>query len=261
MNAALRKTFLEQYAMIRHAEGRGSDDAAYYRALPFEDLSGRHRRQWRIRGRSFDYFLRFVLQPMENRLGRPLNLLDLGAGNGWLSRRVAERGHRAIPLDIFSDDRDGLGAIRKYAHLSPVAADFDCLPFPDGAFDLAIFNASLHYSSDYSRTLQEILRCLRRPGQIVILDSPLYSRAEHGERMREERQQFFECTYGFRSEALGSIEYFDRATLDRLARELGVKWRLLRPWYGWKWAMRPWIARLRRRRPPSKFFVITGEIV
>jgi len=36
-----RRTFLEQYAIIRHAEGRGSDDPAYYRALPYRDLSGK----------------------------------------------------------------------------------------------------------------------------------------------------------------------------------------------------------------------------
>jgi SAM-dependent methyltransferase len=260
MDAALRRTFLEQYAAIRHAEGRGSDDAAYYRALPYRDLSGRNGEQWKIRARSFDHFMRRVIRPMEEKLPRPLEVLDLGAGNGWLSWRLAARGHRVIPLDVFTDDQDGLGAIRKYAHLSAVAADFDRLPFPNAAFDLAIYNASLHYSPDYSRTLQEALRCLRRSGEIVILDSPLYAIAEHGERMRRERQEFFERTYGFRSEALGSIEYLDRPALTRLGNELGIRWKLTRPWYGFRWALRPLAARLRGRRPPSKFFVITGGI-
>jgi len=37
-----RQRFLEEYRQIRYAEGRGSDDAAYYRALPYRDLTGRN---------------------------------------------------------------------------------------------------------------------------------------------------------------------------------------------------------------------------
>ncbi|HUA83801.1 MAG TPA: class I SAM-dependent methyltransferase [Bryobacteraceae bacterium] len=261
MNRALRRTFLEQYAIIRHAEGRGSSHGAYYRALPYADLSGRNSGQWRIRARSFDYFLRRVLAPLEKSLRRPLDLLDLGAGNGWMSWRLAGRGHRVVAADIFTDDRDGLGAIRKYARLNAVAADFDQLPFGAGRFDAAIYNASLHYSPDYRRTLAEAVRCLRPSGTIVILDSPVYAQAGHGERMRRERQALFERTYGFRSAALGSIEYLDRAMLGRLSRDLQIELRWSQPWYGWRWAMRPVIARIRGRRPPSRFLVISGSLL
>ena len=34
-------------------------------------------------------------------------------------------------------------------------AEFDQLPFAEGAFDAAIYNASLHYSSDYARRLRK----------------------------------------------------------------------------------------------------------
>ena len=258
MTPAARQLFLEQYAVIRHAEGRGSDDAAYYRALPYRDLSGKNAAQWRIRARSFDHFLTRVLAPLEARAQRPLDVLDLGAGNGWMSRRLALRGHRVIPVDIFNDERDGLGAIRKYAGLEAVAADFHQLPFPDSSFDAIVYNASLHYSSDYAAALKEALRCLRPAALVAILDSPLYARPDDGERMRRERQSFFEAQYGFRSEALGSIEYLDRGMLARLSQELGIQWRLSRPWYGWRWALRPLAARLRGRRPPSKWLVISG---
>src|SRR5215831_7588892 len=66
--------FLQDYAAIRHAEGRGSADPAYYRALPFNDLSGRNSAQWRIRAATYRYF--------ESRLlpKTALDILDLGAG-------------------------------------------------------------------------------------------------------------------------------------------------------------------------------------
>ena len=220
-----RQTFVAQYAAIRRAEGRGSEDPAYYQALPYVDTTGHNGDAWRIRARSFDHFVRKILTPIESRVHRPLDVLDLGAGNGWMSRRLMERGHRAIAVDIFTDRLDGLGAIPRYAQLDAIAADFDQLPVPDASFDLAIYNASLHYSPNYDRTLKEARRCLRPDGQIVIVDSPVYRKAEHGERMRSERQSFFDRTYGFRSEALGSIEYLDEPALTRLARDVGVQWK------------------------------------
>jgi SAM-dependent methyltransferase len=256
----VREQFLREYATIRHAEGRGTTDPAYYRALPFQDVTGRNAGQWEIRGRTYRKFAADVLPEFELAAGRSLRILDLGAGTGWLAWRLGERGHLAVAVDIFLDERDGLGA-RVHFPLPPqaLAAGFDDLPFADGAFDLAIFNSSVHYSCDYLKTLREARRVLARAGAIVILDSPVYDKPEHGLRMRAERQAFFERTYGFRSEALGSIEFLDKEALAMLARELRLKWERIQPWYGWRWAMRPWRARLRGDRPPSRFCILVGR--
>ncbi len=244
-----RHQFLETYAKIRAAEGRGSDDSAYYRALPFSNSP-----QWRIRARTFEYFKRRILPR------RPCEILDLGAGNCWLSYRLAEMGHAPVALDIFADPRDGLRAARHYPVDFPVIeSGFDHLPFPAARFDLAVFNSSIHYSSDYVRTLSEARRCLRPDGRVVILDSPVYRRREHGEAMRAERQRSFEGQYGFRSEALGSVEFFDLEMLKDLARELSIGWEIHRPWYGMQWHLRPLRARLKGRRPPSSFWILVGR--
>ncbi len=71
--------------------------------------------------------------------------------------------------------------------------------------------------------------------------------------MVRERHQQFQKTYGFASDTLRSIEYFDTEMLAELGRELGISWTVYRPWYGWQWAMRPWKARWRGKRPPSQF--------
>jgi SAM-dependent methyltransferase len=256
MEADVRRTFLNQYATIRHAEGRGSGDPEYYRALPFRDLSGRNADQWRIRARSYQCFERSILKKATQRL----RILDLGAGNGWMSHRLAVLGHDSIALDIFTDPLDGLGAIRHYdARVPAVAAEFDRLPFCDAAFDLVIFNSSLHYSADYRRTLLEALRCLRASGHVIIIDSPVYEAAEHGERMKAERQAWFEKSYGFRSDALQSVEYLDEPTLASLSNNLGIRWTRYQPWYGWRWALRPLRAKLKGQRPPSRFVILSGR--
>ena len=254
-----RHKFLEDYRNIRRAEGRGSREPAYYRALPYQDLSGRNSAQWAIRGRSYRYFERNVLSRFERTRGGALDVLDLGAGNGWMCYRLSLRSHRPVGLDIFNDALDGLGAARHYGGTFPlVETEFDSLPFRSSSFDLAIFNASLHYSTDYRRTLAELRRCLRSSGRFVIIDSPIYQRHEDGERMRAERHDEFERRYGFRSDAMPSLEYLDEPTLDKLADDLNIEWVVHRPWYGWKWWWRPWKARLLGRRPPSRFWILEG---
>jgi len=251
MLAAQRNRFLEDYLRIRQAEGRGSEDPAYYFALPHEP----------VRRRTYRYFEQRVLPALE--CARPLDLLDLGAGTGWMSYRLALRGHRPVAVDILTDRRDGLGAARHFFEkrsFARVDAEFDQLPVADRRFDAVIYNASLHYSSDYRRTLAEARRCLRPGGRIIILDSPVYQLREHGERMRTERHQQFLAAHGTTSDHISSIEYLDLATIAALAHDIGIEWTIHRPWYGLGWHLRPWKARLKRARPPSRFWILEGRL-
>jgi SAM-dependent methyltransferase len=185
-----------------------------------------------------------------------------GRGNCWLSYRLALRGHRPIAIDILGDPLDGLSAGHHYQTLTPFArvnAEFDSLPLAPGSVDIAIYNASIHYSPNYRHTLSEIRRCLVPAGCFLIVDSPVYRRREHGEAMRRERHQQFQATYGFASDSLESIEYFDEEMLAELGRDMGIAWRVYRPWYGWQWAARPWKALWKGKRPPSRFWILEGR--
>jgi len=254
--------FLEEYRKIRYAEGRGSDTAEYYLALPYRDLTGRNSDQWSIRGRTYAYFEKRLLSDFERYAG--LDILDLGAGTGWLSYRLAQRKHRPIAVDIFVDTRDGLGAAHHYQttldrQFPLVMAEFDNLPFEGGQFDLVIFNSSLHYSIDYDVTLTEAKRCLKPTGSIIVLDSPIYKRREHGGIMKEERHRYFEARFGFRSDSLPSIEFLDEDTLTRLEYSVRLKWKIHHPWYGWKWLLRPLKYRIKGSRPPARFCILVGN--
>ncbi len=256
MIAAERERFLADYLRIRQAEGRGSDDPAYYLTLPHEP----------IRARTYRYMERNILPTMERSADRPLDLLDLGAGTGWMSYRLARRGHRPVAVDILTDRRDGLAAARHFFErldrsFPRIDAEFDELPVPDASFDAVLYNASLHYSSDYSRTLAEAKRCLRPGGRILILDSPVYRLRLHGEMMRRERHAQFLAQYGTTSDHIASIEYLDLATIATLARELGIEWRIHKPWYGLTWHLRPWKALLTNSRPPSRFWILEGKLI
>lgn len=259
MEEAARRQFLSDYGKIRHAEGRGSDDAAYYLALPYRDLTGKNAAQWAIRARSYEYFERHILRAAGRRWNRPLKALDLGAGNGWLSYRLALGGHAPVAMDIFADAKDGLRAARHYPYMPLVEGDFDHVPFADGVFDIAIYNSSIHYSPDYRHTLREARRVLRPNGTVIIMDSPVYRKRKHGEQMVADRHENFQRQYGFRSDAVPSIEFFDEEMLEELAGDLQMDWRIHRPWYGWRWHVRPLKAALEHRRPPSRFWILEGS--
>ena len=248
--------FLRDYTLIRLAEGRGSDDPEYYRNLPTCAVSHPLAGQWKIRQQTFRCLVDRVLPPF----GEHLKVLDVGAGVGWLSHQLALRGHHPCAIDLTVDDRDGLGAARHYAPDWPrMQAEFDHLPLPESSVDLVIYNASLHYSTDYCVTLNEALRVLRPNGHIVVLESPIYHREESGRQMVAERHVAFERKYGTRSDAIPSLEFLTWDFVDKLASDLKITWKIVTPWYGFRWALRPWIARWKNKREPSRFVILVGR--
>ena len=257
--------FIRDYELVREAEGRGSDDPDFYLSLPFRDITGRNSWQWSIRARTFKYIASRILPGLSRGVSRPLTVLDLGAGNGWLSYRLAHLGHHPIAVDLQTNSFDGLGAAVHYQHSLPILfprfqAELDRLPFADGQFDCAMFNASFHYSENYGRTLAETIRCLRPGGTIVIADSPSYSREEIGLQMVEERRKIFQKSYGFASDSLHSREYLTRDRLLYLEKRHNLEWVTHKPWYGIRWACRPALAWVRKRREPSRFRIYTAQV-
>lgn len=252
--------FRAEYGAHRAAEGRGAGGVAELLALPYL-AAGPTAGQWAIRSRTYDAFAARVLAPLAREAGRPLRILDLGAGNGWLCYRASLLGHEPTAMDVREDAVDGLGAAAGYdAHLprpfARVAASFDAIPARDGAYDVAVFNAALHYAFDLAATLAEAARVVRRGGRLVILDSPFYRRARDGESMVAEKRRYAAERFGDRADALVAlpfIEFLTRASLADASAALGLRWRRHRVRYPLQYEARPLVAYLRRRRPPSRF--------
>lgn len=254
------RQFIQEYQIVRQAEGRSSTQADFYRALPFQDLSGKFNADWKIRARSFQIFLDQILVPLELKTNRPLNILDLGSGNCWLSYRLARRGHHLVALDLITNSQDGLGAFIYFDQpFMPIQAEYNHLPFMRDQIDCLIYNASFHYSTDYELTLREALRVLKPVGQIVILDSPVYHQVISGEMMVKERQDQFLGKYGFPSNAIPSENFLTYHRLEQLSANLGIQWKTIQPFYGLGWALRPWKARLLGQREPARFIIISGQ--
>ena len=244
--------FITDYERVRHFEGRFSAEASYYRALPFQDLSGRFSKDWKIRAASF--------RALTKMLPANSTVLDLGAGNGWLSNQLTLAGHTVCAVDLLVNAEDGLGAWKYYeATFTPIQAEFVALPIPDSSVDAVIFNASLHYAESYEQTLAEALRVLRSDGMLVIMDSPVYRVAESGEKMVAERKQQFLSRYGFASDSIQSMGFLTYKRMQTLGQSLGIRWQHILPFYGLRWALKPLVARLRGGRGPAQFGLWLGR--
>jgi ubiquinone/menaquinone biosynthesis C-methylase UbiE len=132
------------------------------------------------------------------------------------------------------------------------------LPFQGEQFDAVVFNASFHYSEDYEASLREALRCLRIGGRVIISDTPWYSREESGREMIAERHAAFLQRFGTASDSIPSLEFLTDERLQFLEERLSVRWTISKPNHGLKWALRPWFARIRGRREPSRFRIYTA---
>jgi SAM-dependent methyltransferase len=248
--------FVEDYEHIRTEEGRWSRQDDFYLSLPYKDTSGKNSKQWKIRARSFDCLTKRVLNcNLQYNGGR---ILDLGAGNCWMSYRLALANYCPFAVDLLTNDRDGIGAAEHFRKHLPAMfprfqAELTRLPFRDEQFDAVIFNASFHYAEDPVATLGEALRCVRSGGTVIISDTPWYSCEESGRRMVAERKSAFFERYGTASDSIKSLEYLTDERLHTLEEQCGIRWAIYRPRYGLKWAMRPLVARLLNRREPSRF--------
>ncbi len=256
--------FLTEYQIVRATEGRGSTDASFYLSLPYRDTTGRNEAQWEVRAKTYRYIESKILSII-NPLRQRLDILDLGAGNGWLSYRLASLGHRPVAVDLLVNNTDGLGAashyLQKLRALFPrFQAELSHLPFENSQFDCAIFNASFHYSENYAETLAETLRCLRPGGTVIIADTPWYANDESGRQMLRERRINFQQQYGFPSDGIGSLEYLTDQRLHDLESLFGIRWQVFRPNYGLRWALRPVIAKINGRREPSSFRVYVAKV-
>ena len=133
--AARYSRFVEDYESIRAAEGRGSTTATTttlrfpIAIFPAVLVGSGHSARARF-AISSGKILPRITTLAHNRL----RILDLGAGNGWMSYRLASQGHAPVAVDLLTNDQDGLGAARHYKQrltsLFPrFQAELDNLPF------------------------------------------------------------------------------------------------------------------------------------
>lgn len=144
----------------------------------FNQVAGRFDRSYGP-GRSWQAFGHMLL-----RLLPPLEVADLGSGEGLLSELLARRCKRVIAVDN-SDKMVAFGAkkARKNGlkNLEFRLGDLENPPIEANSVDLAILSQALHHAENPEAAIVSAARILRKGGQIMILDLHEHSFAKAGE--------------------------------------------------------------------------------
>lgn len=248
-----REAFLNQYRHVRERDGYRTGSPAYYRALPWTAGDDPQHQIWSVRQRSFERFRQMVLARFR---GRTPVILDLGAGNGWLSYRMTLDGCAAVAVDINRDDRDGLGAAQHYnVPFARVQADFDALPFARRSCDVVVFNGSLHYAPDVRATLERAAALIAPGGVMAVIDSPMFECPHDGQAMRERTIQRFRRDYGVPQPVMPGDGFLLFSALEETARPLGFDTYFFESQGDVKWTLGKWAARIWRGSSPASFGV------
>jgi SAM-dependent methyltransferase len=242
--------FIQQYRAVRQREGRRPSAPDYYRRLPVVPRGDPHAGDWRVRRDTYHHLLQHVLAAGP----QALRVLDLGAGSGWLSHRLAALGHRTVAVDALDDEVDGLGVARHYAtEFAVVQADFDALPFAAAQFDLVVFNGSLHYAADAERTLARAHRMLAAGGVLAVMDSPMFSADRDGRAMLDDKFRHFATDCGITDAVRPGTGYLTFDRLAGIAEKLGRHPDFVPSHGSLGWRLRRQLARVRLRRAPAAF--------
>ncbi len=103
----------------------------------------------------------------------PLDVVDIGCGEGYLTLEAARWAHRVVGVDrsaaVLARARQ-LADRRKVSNITWKRGDIEKVPLPASSVDIALLSQTLHHAADPGRAVHEAARVLRPGGRVLILD-------------------------------------------------------------------------------------------
>lgn len=186
---------------------------------------------WKIRAKNFRKTMSLV-RSLDPESSGPI--LDLGAGNCWLSRHLLQGGYDTVSIDPMLDSQNGLvqGDIfeqNNNIRLNRVRGISQHMPFRDGSFKGIIASGSFHYTDDPAITLKEMARILDQDGWVIINDSPVFQSDESGEKMIDAKIDEFSNQSDYLSLKYKPTWYLNLPKFIRDAENLGFRVEIIKP--------------------------------
>jgi ubiquinone/menaquinone biosynthesis C-methylase UbiE len=169
-----KSDFETLYIRLRQKEGRIYSDEELI-GLPDIQTTHTHYREWQLRKHSLKKLIGHL-----KRKNKPLDILEIGCGNGWLSHRLSIiSGSKVIGTDInFTETQQAARVFQQITNLHFIYTSVERGVFKEKSFDSIIFAASIQYFSSLHETIGNTLPLLKPGGEIHIIDSPFYSVSE-----------------------------------------------------------------------------------
>jgi len=103
----------------------------------------------------------------------PVDVVDIGCGEGYLTIEVARWARRVIAVDrspgVLARAK-ALAGRRRADNITFKRGELDRLPLENASVDIALLSQALHHAVDPGRTLREAVRVVRPGGRVLALD-------------------------------------------------------------------------------------------
>ena len=131
----------------------------------------------------------------------PLDVVDLGCGEGYLAIEAAQWARRVVAIDrapeVLAHAR-AFAARRRVDNIVWKRGEIERVPLPDTSADVVLLSQALHHAADPARALAEAFRLLRPGGRVLVLDL-----RDHGEQWV--RRKLGDVWQGFAPERLRAL--------------------------------------------------------
>lgn len=166
--------FQEQYIALRKKEHRLYTDDQL-RQLPLIASNHPHYKEWLARKKSLDRLVKYI-----RGMKRPVRILEVGCGNGWLAHRLAEIPGTAVTgFDINQEElRQAMRVFGKKPNLQFRSVNPFSFKKNEKHYDVVVFAASLQYFPSLDAIMCDALGHLKPGGSVHIIDTPFYASEE-----------------------------------------------------------------------------------
>ena len=173
-NTDTQTGFEDLYLTVRRKEGRFYTDEQVSRLPAIEQIHP-YFHEWQMRARSGKRLINYL-----KKKNKPLSILEIGCGNGWLSAKMAElNGALVTGLDANKPEIEQARHVFKNSSVRFMYNSFNTESF--GKFvklDVVVFAASFQYFPSARAIIDEVFKLLNPDGEIHIMDTHFYDTEE-----------------------------------------------------------------------------------
>jgi SAM-dependent methyltransferase len=123
----------------------------------------------------------------------PLDVADLGCGEGYLTIETARWARSVIAVDkseaVLARGRE-LAGRRRVSNITWKKGDLAKLPLGDATVDVALLSQALHHARHPDKAIAEAVRILRPGGRVLVLDLRAHDQGWVRERLGDEQLGF-----------------------------------------------------------------------
>jgi ArsR family transcriptional regulator len=131
----------------------------------------------------------------------PLDVVDIGCGEGYLTIEVARWARGVIAVDRSASvlaRAKALAGRRRAANVTFKRGELEQLPLDDASIDVALLCQALHHAEEPAAAMKEAVRVLRPGGKVLVLDLRAHDEGWV-------REKLGDCHLGFADEHLETL--------------------------------------------------------